>query len=61
MKNQGNYINYSEHHFTSEAERKKYLNLSKNYWTDDIFISINQRAFSENLLQKFGMLMDRLN
>ena len=39
MKNQGNYINYSELHFTSDTEQEKYLKLSKDYWTDEVFIS----------------------
>lgn len=52
MKNQGNYINYSELHFTSEAEREKYLNLSKNYWTDDVFISLKQKVLLRKSITK---------
>jgi len=52
MKNQGNYINYSELHFTSEAEREKYLKLSKDYWTDDIFISLKQKGLLRKSITK---------
>ena len=52
MKNQGNYINYSELHFTSNAEREKYLKLSKDYWTDDIFISLKQKGLLRKSVTK---------
>ena len=67
MKNQGNYINYSELYFTSEAEREKYLILSKDNWTDDIFLSLKQKGllrksvtkiWKVNGLAKLGILFE---
>ena len=52
MKNQGNYINYSELHFTSEAEREKYLKLSKDYWTANVFISLKQKGLIRKSIAK---------
>ncbi len=52
MKNQGNYINYSELNFTSETEREKYLELSKDYWTDDVFISLRQKGLLRKSITK---------
>ena len=52
MKNQGNYINYSELHFTSDTEREKYLKLSKDYRTDDVFISLKQKGLIRKSITK---------
>ena len=52
MKNQGNYINYSELHFTSNDKREKYLKLSKDYWTDDLFISLEQKGLIRKSITK---------
>jgi len=52
MKNQGNYINYSELHFTSDTEQEKYLKLSKDYWTDDVFISLKQKGLIRKSIMK---------
>ena len=59
MKNQGNYINYSELHFTSEAERGKYLRLSKDYWADDTFISLKLKGLLRKSITKIWNIDDQ--
>ena len=52
MKNQGNYINYSALHFTRNAEQEKYMKLSKDYWTDDVFVSQKQNGLIRKSITK---------
>ena len=52
MKNQGNYKSYSELHFTSDTEQEKYLKLSRDYWTDDIFNSLKQKGLIRKSITK---------